>query len=151
MMTAETHFYDTNIQWTAGRRGQLRASGLPSLSVSTPPEFKGEPGFWTPEHLFVAAAETCLMATFLGIAENSKLSVASYRSSATGKLERMEGAGLRFTEIAIFPEVELDAAKDSERAARVMAKAEKNCLIANSMNVLLRVEPKFLVRSTVAA
>ena len=151
MITAQTHFYDTSVQWTARRRGELRASGLPSLSVSTPPEFQGETGFWTPEHLFVAAAESCLMATFLGIAENSKLSVVSYRSSATGKLECMEGAGLRFTGISIFPEVELDAAKDRERAARVMARAEKTCLIANSMNVLLRVEPKFLVRSTVAA
>jgi organic hydroperoxide reductase OsmC/OhrA len=151
MMTAQAHFYDTSFQWITQRRGELRASGLPSLNVSTPPEFKGEPGFWTPEHLFVAAAESCLMATFLGIAENSKLPVASYRSSAKGKLEWMEGAGLRFTEIAIFSEVELEAAKDRERAIRVMARAEKNCLIANSMNVLLRVEPKFLVRSAVAA
>src|SRR5581483_8695907 len=49
-----------------GRRlGQVHANGLPAVTFSTPPEFKGEAGFWTPEHLFVASAEACLMATFL--------------------------------------------------------------------------------------
>src|SRR5262249_44477073 len=95
-MINQPYLYDTQIRWEMRRRGVLKPSGLPALVISTPPAFKGEAGFWTPEHLFVAAAESCLMATFLGIAENSRLPVASYRSSAQGKLEVVDG-GLRFT------------------------------------------------------
>jgi organic hydroperoxide reductase OsmC/OhrA len=145
------HFYDTEIQWTDRRRGSVRAPGLPAFVVSTPPEFKGEAGYWTPEHLFVTAAESCLMATFLGIADNSKLPVVSYRSTASGRLEKVEGAGLRFTEITIRPIIELESALDRERAERVLAKAHKGCLIANSMALTLQVQPEFLVRVPVAA
>jgi organic hydroperoxide reductase OsmC/OhrA len=150
-MSELTYFYDTHLQWAGGRRGMLRSGDLPGLLVATPPEFKGEPGYWTPEHLFVAAAESCLMTTFLAIADNSRLPVAAYRSSATGHLEKVEGAGLRFTEIAIRPVVELESPEDRERAERIMAKAEKNCLVANSMALPVRVEPQFAVRTSLAA
>jgi organic hydroperoxide reductase OsmC/OhrA len=142
-MGQQTYIYDTHIQWAGERRGNLQAEGLPDLTVSTPPEFKGEAGFWTPEHLFVAAAEACLMATFIGISENSHLSVSSYRSAAQGKLETVDGYGLRFTEINIFPIVELERAEDRERADRIMANAAKNCLVANSIWARVAVEPTF--------
>ena len=148
-MDAKCYFYQTQIEWGKIRRGQLQGPGLPGLTVSTPPEFNGEAGFWTPEHLFVAAAEACLMATFIGIAEKSRLGVAGYRSSARGKLEFVDG-GLRFTQIVISPVVELERAEDRELAGRVLAKAAKNCLIANSMALEMRVEPEFAARAAAA-
>jgi len=146
----ETHVYQTQIAWAGKRRGTLQADGLPDLTVSTPPEFKGEAGFWTPEHLYVAAAEACLMATFIGIAENSRLKVAGYRSSARGSLENVAGVGLCFKEVEIFPEVELEEGSNPELAERVMAKAAKGCLIANSLKAPVRVKAKFLVKNPVA-
>ena len=83
------------------------------------------------------------MSTFMGIAENSQLSVSGYSSTAKGKLEPVEGSGLRFTEIRIFPIVELERAEDRERAERIMLKAAKNCLIANSTMARVAVEPGF--------
>ncbi len=142
-MSQQTYSYNTHIQWAGKRRGNLQAEGMPELTVSTPPEFKGEAGFWTPEHLFVAAAEACLMATFIGISENSHLAVSSYRSSSQGKLESLDGSGLRFTEIKIFPIVELERSEDRERADRIMAKAAKNCLVANSMLAKVEVEAAY--------
>lgn len=146
-----SYFYETNIEWTARRRGNLRADGFPALTVSTPPEFKGEAGFWTPEHLFVAAAEACLMATFIGISDNSRLTVANYCSTAKGKLESVVGYGLRFTEIEIFPRVELEKIEDRERAERIMAKAAKGCLVANSMSAKVTVTPVFVCRKVESA
>ena len=148
-MDGKSYFYRTQIEWGKRRRGQVQVPGLPALAVSTPPEFNGEAGFWTPEHLFVASAEACLMATFVGIAEKSRLAVAGYRSSARGKLEFIDG-GLRFTEILISPVVELEKAGDRELAERVLAKAAKSCLIANSMAVEMKVEPEFAVRAAAA-
>ncbi len=150
-MSQDTHSYETQIQWAKKRRGTLHAEGLPDLIVSTPPEFKGEPGFWTPEHLFVAAAESCLMATFIGIAENSGLKVTSYRSSARGRLENVAGNGLRFAELEIFPAVELEEGSSMVLAERVMEKATKGCLTAKSILAPVRVQPKFTVRAALAA
>lgn len=149
-MERQPYLYETNIQWSEKRRGKLQADGLPDLLIGTPPEFGGEAGFWTPEHLFVAAAEACLMATFLGVAENSRLAVAGYRSSATGKLE-WGGSGWRFTEITIHPVVELEKSENERMARRVMAKAAMNCLIANSMLARMSVEPNFEVKALLAA
>ena len=146
-----TYFYETHVNWTGQRRGTVRAPGLPDLQISTPPEFKGEAGRWTPEHLYVAAAETCLMATFIGIAENSRLAVAGYQSTARGRLEKVEGGGLRFTEIVVSVAVTLESFEDRGLAERVLAKAEKGCLIANSMTAPIRVEPTFLHKTTLAA
>ena len=149
-MNSPPYFYYTGVHWKGRRRGSLGAPGLPEIAVSTPPEFKGEPGFWTPEHLFVAAAEICLMATFIGISENSRLAVTGYSSEARGHLEKVEGKGLQFTEILISPVVELAHAEDAALAERVMAKAEKGCLVANSLLTRVRVEPKFVERAVAA-
>ena len=52
------YFYSTEIEWTGERHGDLRAPVLPELHVDAPPEFKGHPGVWTPERLFVAAVNS---------------------------------------------------------------------------------------------
>jgi len=131
---------------------QIRiANTLVTVVGIVPPEFKGEAGRWTPEHLFVAAAEICLMATFVAIAENSKLTVAGYRSWARGHLEKVEGAGMRFTEIAISVVVTLNSLSDQGLAERVLAKAQKSCLIANSMVSQIRVDPTFVQKTALAA
>ncbi len=149
-METPVYIYNTSVKWSGQRRGTLSSFGLPDLAISTPPEFKGEPGLWTPEHLFVAAAEICLMATFIGISEISKLRVSEYRSEARGRLEKTDGQGLQFTEIAITPLIELESIEQQQIAERVMAKAEKTCLVANSMRTTIRVEPRFVGKAVAA-
>src|SRR5437870_12715384 len=51
--------YRTEVRWTSGRRGEASAAGLPNLGISSPAEFKGEPGSWTPEALFVSSLNAC--------------------------------------------------------------------------------------------
>lgn len=59
-------------------------------------------GIWSPEHLFVAAIESCLMTTFLAVAENSKLEFVSFSSHATGKLDKVDGKFM-MTEVLLRP------------------------------------------------
>lgn len=90
-----THFYHVNISWSKDRKGIMCSPELnmpPAgtngcIEVATPPEFpKGIPGIWSPEHLFTAAISSCLMTTFLSIAENSKLEFLSFQCKSEGKL-----------------------------------------------------------------
>jgi peroxiredoxin-like protein len=137
-----SYFYSTEVEWTGERTGDLRAPGLPSLQIDAPPEFKGHDGAWTPEHLFVASVNSCFLTTFLAIAENSKLEFVSFKAGAKGKLEKLDGQGFMMTEIVLRPRLVTRNARDAERASRILEKAEKHCLISNSVKTKVRLEPE---------
>lgn len=136
------YFYSTEVEWTGERHGDLRAPVMPNLHIDAPPEFKGHEGVWTPEHLFVASVNSCFMTTFLAIAENSKLEFVSFKADAKGKLEKLEGTGFMMTEITLHPKLTVSHARDIERASRILEKAEKHCLISNSIKTETKLEPE---------
>lgn len=136
------YFYSTEVEWIGERRGHLRAPVLPNLQVDAPPEFKGHDGVWTPEHLFVAAVNSCFMTTFLAIAENSKLEFVSFSADAKGRLEKPDGRGFMMTEVILRPKLVISHARDAERAGRILEKAERSCLISNSIKTATRIEPE---------
>lgn len=141
-----THYYNTDIRWEKGRKGTLTSPVLSNaITVATPPEFpKGEPDIWSPEHLYVAAVNGCLMTTFLAIAENSKLDFVSFNSTATGKLEKVENIFM-ISEIELKPKVVIRNEKDRERAIRIIEKSEKACLISNSMKSKIVLSPEVII------
>jgi len=136
------YLYTTEVEWTGERHGELRAPALPKLNVDAPPEFKGHEGVWTPEHLFVASVNSCFMTTFLAIAENSKLEFIKFYAGAEGKLEKVEVKGLMITHITLRPQLVVKHSRDTERALRIFEKAEKHCLISNSIKTETTLEPQ---------
>ena len=141
--TTTTHYYDTEVGWMGKKRGYLRSSAeLPVIEVASPPEFNGHEHTWTPEHLFVASLNSCFMATFVTIAEISKLEVVSFSSKAVGKLDKAEGNSYRITEIIIKPKVVIKYEYDAERAQRILEKAERNCFISNSILAEVKLQPE---------
>ena len=135
--------YEVGLTWKGERSGIMESSGLPSLEVSAPPEFAGQPGRWTPEQLLVGATSSCLMTTFLAIAEFSKITVSFFRAKATGRLEKIAGEGYRFIEIHFVPEIGVST-HEVEKARRALAKAEKSCFVSNSLKATVSVEPVFV-------
>lgn len=134
----EPHYYNVDINWNTERKGvmcspELNKDAGTCIEVATPPEFpKGIPGIWSPEHLFTAAVSSCLMTTFLSIAENSKLTYTSFACKSKGKLEQVDGK-LMMTEITLEPLVTITDEKDREKAEKVLQKSEAACLISNSV------------------
>lgn len=143
------HTYEVSVDWQADRKGIMRSAVLnEQVEVATPPEFaKGMPGIWSPEHLFVGAVNSCLMTTFLAIAENSKLEFKSFSCKAAGKLEQVNGRYM-MSEISLFPVVTASEA-DKEKAERVLRKAEANCLISNSVKSSIIFSPEIRVAESV--
>jgi organic hydroperoxide reductase OsmC/OhrA len=139
----DTYGYDVRVEWAGLRRGRLTSEGLPPLEFSTPPEFAGEAGKWTPEHLLAAASASCLMATFVAIAEISKLELESLGIKIHAKLEKVPGEGYCFTEFTLAPEIGV-APQDEEKALRVLGKAEKSCLVNRALRTPVKVEPHFV-------
>lgn len=134
----EAHYYNVDVNWNTDRKGVMCSPDLNKeagncIEVATPPEFsKGIPGIWSPEHLFTAAVSSCLMTTFLAIAENSKLPFESFSCNAKGKLDQVDGK-FQMTEVILEPMVTIADEKDRERAERVLQKSEAACLISNSV------------------
>jgi len=139
----DTYEYEVQTEWTGKRGGRLTAAGLPPLEFSAPPEFAGEAGKWTPEHLLTAASASCLTATFLAIAEISKLELESFRMKVHARLEKIPGEGYRFTEITLAPEIGV-APQNVEKAQRVLGKAEKSCFVNQSLRATIKVEAHFV-------
>jgi peroxiredoxin-like protein len=137
-------FYETEVEWTEARRGELKSPGLQQLEVATPPEFKGHEQMWTPEHYFVASVNSCFMTTFLALVEASKLDVVSFDSKAVGKLNKVEDGTYQMTEITLMPRLVIRYSKDLDRAKRILEKAERNCLISNSIKSTVNLQPEVI-------
>ncbi len=145
MMMNKGHFFKTKIKWDSNFNGILTEQNFPNIKITTPPEFSsGEQNTWTPEHLFVASVNVCLMTTFLAIAKNSKLNFNSYSSEANGKLEKIDNKFM-FTEIELYPEITVDLEKDIERTERILNKAKEHCLVSNSIKSNVIVMPKIRI------
>ncbi|HLW21758.1 MAG TPA: OsmC family protein [Sphaerochaetaceae bacterium] len=142
---SEHHAYRTQVQWSTQRKGKLSSAGFPTIEIATPPDFPGgHAGIWSPEHLFVGAAEICLMTTFLSLAEKTKLDFHNYVSEAEGILEKAEG-GLQITKISIRPSIVVATSEDTDKALKLIEKAERYCLISNSMKTEVSIEPTVTV------
>jgi organic hydroperoxide reductase OsmC/OhrA len=143
MSMLDAYTYQVGVDWTHGATGTLASDGLPPLQFSAPPEFRGEPGHWTPEHLLTASVASCFMATFFSIARFQKLEVQSFRMRAFARLEKLPGEGYRFTEVTLTPEIGV-AQEDVEKTLKVIERAEKSCFVAKSLRATVQVEPNFV-------
>ncbi|HUI41067.1 MAG TPA: OsmC family protein [Terriglobia bacterium] len=141
----KTFQYRGTVVWQGGRRGRASAPGLPDLEVGSPPEFKGgQEGVWAPEHLLVASLNTCLMLTFLSLAERRSMAVAGYDSSAEGLLEHADGR-YRITSVTVRPRIAVNAEADLAAAQAIMGKVEENCFISNSITSKINLQPEFFI------
>ncbi len=140
---SDQHKYQVKLNWLEDRKGVIQSEVLDSkIEVVTPPEFpKGIEGKWSPEHLFVAAVNSCFMTTFLAVAENSKLDFSAMECNAVGTLDKVEGK-YQITEITLFPIVTIVDEVQKDKAVRVMEMSEKACLISNSIKSIVALVPE---------
>lgn len=140
-----SYTYNASVEWQGERKGLVTSNGLPELQVATPPDFPGgHEGYWSPESYFVASVTSCIMHTFLAIAENSKLSVNAFSANGTGTMER-SGKSYEFTRLDIAVAVSVPDDDSVGKAEKILHKAEENCFISNSIKAEVHLEPKISV------
>lgn len=147
----DAHLYNVDLSWKSDRKGEISSPELTQkIEVATPPEFpKGMAGIWSPEHLFTAAVSSCFMTTFLAIAENSNLEFISLSCPAKGKLDRIEGKFV-MSEVLLEPVVTIANETDREKAEKIIIKAERACLISNSITSEIILNPTVIVEEVLA-
>jgi organic hydroperoxide reductase OsmC/OhrA len=145
-MKYKSFTYRTAIQWLGGRAGTQQSEGKPSFRVASPPEFRGEAGVWTPEDLFVASVNACVMATFVAFAERQKLPVTAYSCDAEGLIEFVD-SGYRFTRLTLRPQVIVRTAEAVAQAEKTVRDAHANCFVSNSIRSEVILEPRISVEA----
>lgn len=143
------HYYNVDLEWRSDRKGEISSPELDqNIEVATPPEFpKGMAGIWSPEHLFTAAVSSCFMTTFLAIAENSKLEFKNLSCPAKGKLSKVDGK-FAMSQVLLEPVLTIVNEEDREKAEKVIQKAEKACLITNSITAEVLLQPQIELASS---
>ena len=146
-----SYHYSAHAHWTQHKRGILEVAEIPrTINFAAPPEFGGEPGLWTPEHVLIGAVATCYVSTFRSIAEYSKLSFHGMDVNVEGTIEKQEG-GFRFTNIVVRPNVTIEKPEDRERTQRLIEKAERACLVSRSLSCKITIEATIKIEEAVAA
>ena len=132
-MHAFPHRYRVDATATQSGEAVVESRGLPSLRTTTPPEFGGPPGFWSPETLLVAAIADCYTLTFGGLARTAGVEWTALSVEVVGTLERPERV-TRFTRVEIMARLTMSPATDAAQARRLLMRAEETCLITRSLS-----------------
>lgn len=147
----QEHDYRLELRTDGSTTGVMTApdEGLPAMEVSSPPEFGGPKGTWSPEHLFVASVSACLMTTFQTIAANSKLETIDYADSPEGHMVRDESGLYRMSSITLRPRVTIPDPDKVDKTNRLLDKAKTACLISRSIQSEVKMEATVEVASPV--
>ena len=132
--------YRTSLVWSGARAGVLGSEDKPPIQASSPPEFKGVAGAWTPEDLFVGAVNMCTLMTFVAFAERLGVPFLSYSSEAEGTLEFVDGS-YRFTRVTVRPLIRVTDGGAAAAVERALHEAHDSCIVSNSIRPEVVLEP----------
>jgi organic hydroperoxide reductase OsmC/OhrA len=133
------HHYLAGASASATSDVRVASPELPDLVTAAPKEFGGPGGLWSPETLLCAAVADCFVLSFRAIARAAKLEWSALDCQVEGRLER-DGGVSRFTSIKTRALLTLGAGPEEEAVRRLLEKAERSCLIANSLNASRSIE-----------
>jgi organic hydroperoxide reductase OsmC/OhrA len=131
------HHYTVSANGTAHGDVELSAARVSSLRSASPAEFDGPGDLWSPETLLVAAVGDCFVLTFRAVARASKLEWTSLRCQVAGTLDRVDRT-TQFVKFEIYARLRVPFGTQPEMAQRVLDKAERSCLISNSLKSEIR-------------
>jgi organic hydroperoxide reductase OsmC/OhrA len=120
---------------------ELTARRLPTLRSASPAEFDGPGDRWSPETLLVGAVGDCFILTFRAVARASRIPWTSLQCHVTGAVDRTDRM-TQFTSFEIVAHLQVPAGIDPEHARRALEKAERSCLISNSLKGTTHLVPE---------
>jgi organic hydroperoxide reductase OsmC/OhrA len=125
--------YRARLAWQGGRRAAVSAEDRPPLVVTPPHEFLGgTPSEWSPEHLFLAALQSCTMLSFIAHCAHNGIELVSYEAQAEGRLARREDDHRYAFQTVTMTVLARVAGGHAGAARRLTGKAERDCFISAS-------------------
>ena len=96
-----------------------------------------------PEQMLVGALSACHMLTFLHVAREAGLMVASYRDEAVGVMAKAPEGRTAVTRVTLRPQITYDSRRPTDAEAQALHhQAHAGCFIANSVTTEVLVEER---------
>jgi len=140
------HTYKSKIIWTGNigigtanyksyeRSHTISIAHKANLLATSDPAFRGDPTKHNPEELFLSSLSSCHMLWYLHLCSAAGIIVESYEDNAVGIMEEMPNGSGKFTEVTLYPIVNVCNTSMIEKASDLHHDANKMCFIANSCN-----------------
>lgn len=142
-MQALPHHYPASAQAQPDSTVTLTTVNCEPIETAPPPEFGGPGDRWSPETLLVGAIADCYILSFKAIARASGLTWLELSCTANGVLDRVDRT-LLFTEVQIHATLTIPPEMDADQAHKLLAKAERSCLVSNSLSAKVHLESEVL-------
>ena len=126
------HTYSVSAQGSATGTVPVSSQGVADINTAPPPEFDGPGDLWSPETLLVAAVANCFILTFRGVSRAANFTWEQLQCQVDGVLERVSGV-TQFSRFTTRATLTVTAGADHAKAQELMERAEKVCLVANSL------------------
>jgi len=137
------HTYSVSAKGTTTGLVPVESPGLPVLTTAPPKEFDGPGDVWSPETLLVAAIADCYILTFRGVARAAKFDWDDLKCEVEGILERVDGV-TRFSGYTNHATLTVKPGTDHSKAEELLERAERVCLVNNSLLGDRRLVPNVL-------
>ena len=137
------HRYEVQLSGGPSGYATVSTKGIPDLRSAPPLDFDGPGDAWSPEHLLLAAVETCFLFTLRAVAKASRVEFLALDLSSEGTVDRQDGV-TRFTEIVLRPRLTIGPGTDRDRVLAVLQKSERGCLVSASLTTPVRLEPELV-------
>ena len=148
---SKTFNYSLSLAWTGSmntanakeydRSYAITHQNKADIPGSADPLFKGDKTKWNPEEMILASLSGCFMLWYLHLCSANGVVLKNYADSPSGVLEiDIDGIG-KMKEATLKPNITLADPSQKELATNLIAKAHKQCYMANSVNFPLSIEP----------
>ena len=138
------HHYVVTASAEGANNVVLSSDGIPNLETAGPPQFGGPGDVWSPETLLVGAVADCFILSFRAIARKAKLDWVTLECEVDGELDKLDGF-TQFTALTTKATLTISDEKHLKKAEVILEKAEKYCLVTNSMKADSHLETNVLV------
>jgi len=126
------HSYTVTAEGSVSGAVSVVSTGLPAMATAPPPEFDGPGGVWSPETLLIAAIADCFILTFRGVSRAARYEWVGLEAHVDGTLERVSGV-TQFVHYITRATLTVQSNADHAKARELLERAEKLCLVANSL------------------
>src|ERR1044072_8381382 len=126
------HVYSVTAAAAASGIVALSAPIVPTLAIAAPTEFGGPGDQWSPESLLAGAIASCFILSFRAVARAAHLDWIRLECKVDATLDRKQQV-LQFTNVVVRASILVPRNVDVAACERVLHKAERGCLVANSL------------------
>lgn len=127
--------FEVSAESTSGIQSSFQAvaENLPPITCAIPQKFHGPGGGYSPEDLYALSVVTCFIASFKVFAERTKLEYNSIKGNGELIVDRDAKGKIGIQRLDMT--FALNGVKDENQTKKILAEAEKFCLVSNAITI----------------